>query len=349
MGTIGFDDEPDSLEGYDVDEGSTGLPPEDDQATGPIPGYIPQPGDMIPDEALADTPALAEVEEDYGDVMDQVDRRMKVANYYRLILDNDLFSSDETSEARIAQGRIRKYVREELEVLLGMRKTAGGVAPAATFVNPFTDDEMTALKELARLALKKMRSEPQLKPIVAKAQPAAPQLKPIAPTAASVVPMIKKPAPVQAPRAAAPKPVPAAATQQRTAGVDPRIPEQYRGDPTAKVVNGKVFVQARDEDLRPIFLTHPRTKRKIPSMKDVTPVARPVGIMPVPMPSFAQMDQMQAIQAQNNVGVMSALAARNPNIAALAGAAALHLNGGPPQPQSQDHIEDALDGGERAF
>lgn len=355
MGTLTFDDEPDSLDGYDADEPGEGLS-EEVVEDAPVPGYVPQEGDVLP-EASAEAVALVDVEEDYGAVMDQVDRRMKVANYYRLVLDGDLFGGDQTSEAKLAQNRIRKYVREELEILLGMRKTASSSAAPAVVVSPFSDDEISALKELARLAIRKLKAEPSLQPIVAKPAVAAPVLKPVTPpTAASVVPVVKKPAPapvapkpVAKPAAAPvqqPKPAPKPQAPQAKVSGDPRIPEQYRADPTAKVVNGKVFVQARDEDNNLIFVTHPKTKRKIPSMKDVTPVARPVGVQPMPMPSFAVMEQQAVMQAQSNVGQLSALAARNPNIAALAGAAALHLSGAPTQQQNPD---EALSGDERPY
>lgn len=343
-----------SMDGFDVDESTGEVVEEAPQEDLPVPGYVPQPGDVLPTQptvARQETieTLTEETEEDYGAVMDQVDRRMKVANYFRLVLDNDLFAGDESPEAKLAQNRLRKYVREELEVLLGMRKST---APTVTAVpaSQFTEEEVSALKELARLAIRKLKNEPQLQPIAAKPV-VQPQLKPV--TAASVVPAPKKPAPpkVQQPQA---KPVaqkPAPAVQQRPAAaprgpVDPRIPEKYRNDPTAKVVNGKVFVQARDEDGNLIYVTHPKTKRRIPSMKDVTPVAKPMGVTPLPMPSFAQMDQMAAVQATQNIGVIQSFAAHNPNVAALAGAAALHLQGGPPQQQNPD---EALSGDERPF
>lgn len=349
-----------SMDGFDVGDGDDSLemPIEESGEELPVPGYVPQAGDTIPStgrqEAVSEpVEPLTDLEEDYSAVMDQVDRRMKVANYYRLILENDLFAGDETSEARLAQNRIRKYVREELEILLGMRKGGGVGTAVAAVASPFSNEEVEALKELARLAITRLKKEPQLKPIAAKPVVAAPQLKPV--TAASVVP---PPAPVKKPTQPAPRPVqktPAPQQQarpqpqqvQRPQGQrDPRIPERYRDDPTAKVVNGKVFVQARNEDGELIFIVHPRTKRKIPSMKDVTPVAQPVGVIPMPMPSFAQIDQIHAAQANANIGNIQALAARNPNVAALAGAAALHLQGGPTQQQNPD---EALSGDERPF
>lgn len=298
-----FGDE-DPLDGYDAAEDQSGAQQEPQaEPEAPVPGYTPAPGDVIP----GTMPETA-VEEDYGAVMAQVDRRMKVANYFRLILDNELFPGGE-AEAVIAQTRIRRFVRDELEVLLGMKSAV--TTARSTAVAQFTDEEVAALRELISRITKKPTP---FKPVQQQqVTPPAPQFKPV--TAAAVVP---KPKPVAPPVQRTPAPAP---RQQQAApqGVDPRIPPQHRADPTAKIVNGKVYIQARTEDGEMLWVHEKKTGKKTPMMKDVTPVARPVGVQPLPMPSIAQINTIETARADESVQMIENMARRDPGMAKIAG------------------------------
>ena len=57
-----------------------------------------------------------EQEEDYQEVVGDVDRRLKIATYFRLILDGSLFG-DDTLEAKIVQKKIKSFAKAEIEVL----------------------------------------------------------------------------------------------------------------------------------------------------------------------------------------------------------------------------------------
>lgn len=304
----GTQPDPDPMDGFDVEEATADQIVEE-TVEPPVPGYVPEPGDILPGspEAIA--------EEDYAAVMAQVDRRMKVANYFRMVLDHDFFQ-DGSSEAAIATNRIRRFVREELEVLLGMKQAASKAIEAAA--PQFTDEEVGLIRELiARVTKPK---QPQLKPMLTPIAPPAPQFKPI--TAASVVPPPKKPqpvvaAPVQPPPP--PKPAPQVQAIKPTGTVDPRIPEQFRKDPTARVVNGKVYIQARTEDGDALWSHDKKTNKRTAVMKDVTPVAKPVGVTPLPMPSIAQSNGIEERRADDNLRMIERLAQRDPGMAKIAG------------------------------
>lgn len=270
-------DEGDTMDGFDSEADSAGDPFVQPGVEMPVPGappeYVsenPRPGNHF----VAQTEILEDAkEEDYEQVLSQVDRRMRVAHFYRSILDSSLFD-EETSEAKIVQGRIRKFCNDELEVIFGMRS-----ANSSPISAQFDNEEVTILKNLAaqvKLA-KTAKEKPTVnKPTVNKVQTKPPpavqkvQTKPTAPRqAAPVVPQQAKPA--------------------INPQGDLRIPERYRNDETARVVNGKVYVQARNDDSQLLWRQETKNGKRVtvPILKDVTPVAVPTGSMqqPIPMPS----------------------------------------------------------------
>jgi hypothetical protein len=254
-----------------------------------------------------------EVEEDYQEVVSHVDRRLRIAQYYRMVLDGSLFN-DDTPESKIVQNRIRKFVRDEIEVLFGMK-----VAPTAAAVDlPFSAEEIDALKALAQatVAAKRRAVEPKLNRIAQSppAQQAAPvpALKPIQapPQQARPVaspqphPQVDRVDRAQKPRPPQPqqKPVPPAQPGVLQSNVkpgdpslvgDPRVPEDYRQDPTIRIKNGHVYVQQRDPNGELLWVHETGMARAMPLLKDVTPVAKPTGpIQPLPMPSIDMMPML---------------------------------------------------------
>lgn len=91
-----------------------------------------------------------EDEEDDDEMMD-VDLRLDLADHYRAITKNKFFSQN-TEAAQIVNDEIRAFIRERLEVLLGLRaeKTEESPAPVQS---QFTDEEASALKALAAKVL----------------------------------------------------------------------------------------------------------------------------------------------------------------------------------------------------
>lgn len=263
-------------------------------------------------------------DEDYRELVSHVDRRLRIAQNFRLVLDSPLFG-EETPESRVVQSRIRKFVREEIEVLFGM-KAASSMSSGSS--GAFTAEEVDALKALAAatISAKKRTAEPKLNRIAApppvQAPPAA--VKPI--QAAPVRP-IQQPRqqPVQAPPQQRTQPRPPTQPQQPQSSVkpgtlpnnvaagtpglktDPRVPDDYKNDPTVRIKNGHVYVQQRDNSSGELlWVQEPGMRRPIPMLKDITPISKPSGpIQPVPMPNVESMsmltNQTAATEAMQNL------------------------------------------------
>ena len=303
--TFRLDDE-DTMDGFDTEpepsadspgQEPSGYPTSASQQLDPVDsGY-----EQAHAEAFADD---SEAEEDYEVSIGAVDKRMKIATYFRLILDGALFS-DGSPEAKIVEKRIRAYVRGELEVLFGMK------AAAAPTTGQFTPEEVDVLRQfIARLSKPaavptKVAAAPQLKPIQS---PPAPQLV-VKQAPAPVV--AAKPVPKQAPA----KPVAAPVAKK----VDPRIPPQYRNDPTARIAGGRVYVQSRNGDGE-LLWTEDKGGKRQPLMKDVTLVNTPPPGAPQqqPQPSAEVNNMIMGQHAEAAVGSMERAAQRNPGMRSVA-------------------------------
>lgn len=290
-----FGDIGDTMDGFDSEESQAGVVQEQEA---PVPGYIQSPENQA---ALEQLDIVAQ-EEEYQQVMAQVDRRMTAANYYRMILDHDFFPNS-GPEGHLVQSKVRRFVRDELEILLGMRVSS----PKATgSTAQFTEEEVEVLKGLIARLKKPVEQKPQFKAVTQPAPQSQPQFKPIV-------------APQVVPKQAAPKPQAKPQTQSR-AGVDPRIPPQYRNDPTAHIENGKVYVQARNRETGELLWVREGNKEATPFWKDVTPVAKPTGpIQPLPMPSIAQGNMISEQQAGANLQVLERMARIDPGMQKIAG------------------------------
>jgi hypothetical protein len=152
-----------------------------------------------------------------------VDRRLEVADHYRAILNHEFFDDTESPAAQIVDREIRAFVRERLEVLLGLRIPREPVEA----VNPFSDEEIKALKAIAakvlgqrptptdkQSAVRKISIQPQTKSM-SRSKPQARKI-PAPPPAPSTKPKAKpgpKPKQEQA-QAPEPKQEPESASKQ---------------------------------------------------------------------------------------------------------------------------------------
>lgn len=121
--------------------------------------------------------------------LSDVDLRLETADYYRAILKHDFFNTD-TPAASIVDQEIRTFIRERLEILLGLR------APRPEAANQFSDEEVEALKVVASKILGRpsLVGEPTVRkmPTPATKANSAPPMKP--------KPTVRKiPAPAAAP------------------------------------------------------------------------------------------------------------------------------------------------------
>lgn len=189
-------------------------------------------GDGVEEPAGVEA-ALASLEPTEEEAQDQedpelgdVDLRLETADYYRAILKHDFFDAG-TPAAQIVDREIRTFIRERLEVLLGLR------APRAeTAEQPFDADELNALRALARKVLGKpalIAGEPTVKkmpaPAASRAEAARPVQKP--------KPAVKKiPVPPAAP-SSKPKPK----MQAQPIREPKAAPVQVRAAPVPQVVH----------------------------------------------------------------------------------------------------------------
>ena len=271
-----------------------------------------------------------ESDEAFEAALGQVDRRMRIAQYFRSLLDYE-FEGWNEPEAKMALARIRKFIRGELEVLFGMKEVA---VPQQAQVLPFTSDEIAALKELvARLLKPTSPPVPKPRAVQIPAPPPPIQPRPPSPRPQLTQPALK-PKPAAAPVPTKPSAVPAQVptTKPTQRGVDLRIPLRYRDNPTARVINGKVFIQARDKETNELLwrTVDPDTRqplaKRLPVLIDVTPTARPSGIhQPMPMPSIAQENMISEQRASEQLASLDKWAAINPALRQIGGAVVLSL------------------------
>ena len=83
-----------------------------------------------------------------------VDLRLNIADHYRAITRNKFFSED-TEAAQIVNDEVRAFIRERLEVLLGLRQENAPAQPQTKVDSPFSNEEVSALKALAAKVLNK--------------------------------------------------------------------------------------------------------------------------------------------------------------------------------------------------
>lgn len=109
---------------------------------------------IMPQQAPPQTARRVEVQEpaeasSYAKTMSEVERRLELAKYYRVLLDDQLFG-DASPVARQVEEEVRGFVQTRLRVLLNIE---GGEVKPVKF--PFTDNEVLVLKSVAKTILNK--------------------------------------------------------------------------------------------------------------------------------------------------------------------------------------------------
>jgi hypothetical protein len=258
------------------------------------------------DEALQDleqSPVVADSEEDPE--LQDVDLRLEIADYYRAILKHQFFDTSSAPAAKHVDKEIRGFVRERLEVLLGLRDPR-----VPEVVAQFDEDEVKALKIIAA----KVNGKPSLvtapAPMVAK-MPAPPTKKPVIP--ARPKPQVKKiPAPPPAPsskpvakkpesKPAAAKPQPQKAPVQQKAKAPPK-PKEDAAVQTYIDVNKKQVTLVEGETIEEKGRKYLVVRNDAGTLfrKDVTgQVIAPGRIPPMSVQQMSIMSQQQA-EAQLN-------------------------------------------------
>ena len=90
-------------------------------------------------------------DEDFTSVLNDANLRIEQGRLYQMIMNHDLFDGMDADPKAVAnvQREIRKFARESMEVMLGMRET---VPVHAAISSPFNDLEVDILKKIASKA-----------------------------------------------------------------------------------------------------------------------------------------------------------------------------------------------------
>lgn len=236
--------------------------------------------------------------DDLDDQLEDVEKRLEVASLYRLLLKDRLFDL-ESPAARQVENRIRRFVKTELKVLLGLQ------APANAVKLPFTEDQLSALIHLADKVLGRSSAEAapsSTNNAVRRVESAPP---------AQAVRQVRQPAPVVRQQPVAPK-RPAPTPAPRQASPAPAAPGPKRRNKAPVVVKEQqISADSRDTAVTQIE-TNGRTTREYKDAegrsmgkRDMTPQVRPSTALAMPTP-----DQMHSITSQQAMqSVMAAGAA----------------------------------------
>jgi hypothetical protein len=212
------------------------------------------------DQALGD---LEQEEVPEREELSEVEKRFDLASYYKLLLNHDFF--DVTSpRGRQVEREIRAFIKNRLEVLLGMRDANDGTL-AVTQPSQFSPQETGALKALAA----KVLGKPNI--LVDKPKKVVPVLKPAAVT--DVTPAPRPPAVVARPVAKT-SPGPVARVPKAGSGKVPGS-KYKRHTVIKKNAEGKEYVADLTQQVRP----------------------SPGQPQPVPMPMGQAMTDISAQQA----------------------------------------------------
>lgn len=155
----------------------------------PKPWEQPDPQPMeLDEEAMAElqedpnVDIFEEEEDNTLEVMNDADLRLQQGRLYQLILKGDLFGETDADPKAIknVQREIRKFVRERMETMLGIRQEQTAVAQVVS--SPFNDMEVTALKMVASKVTKgasEQTEQPQQAPLQAPIVPKKDGITPI--------------------------------------------------------------------------------------------------------------------------------------------------------------------------
>jgi len=228
------------------------------------------------------------------DLMNEAERRFEVAQYYKLLLQDNLFENKTEASERV-EDEIRAFIRERLSVLLGIRQ------PKTSNSEAFTDEQVAVLRDLADLGSEASnvlgavmgRLAKKIDKKIAKPKEEPPQLRQVK---EPPKPALKKRPEPKPKEAVAPRQAPRQERepQKRNFG-KVRVPEKYQDDPTLKIEGNKVFVQNRNEQGEHLWEKIDGKLR--PLYKDVTPPVT-IDVPPVKIPTGQALEMTMQHSAQ---------------------------------------------------
>jgi len=249
---------------------------------------------------------IEEVVEEYLEeetVLSEAEARIEQANLYQALLKAQLFTQDSARPEIIdaVSKEFKSFIVSRLETLLGIRPEKQQLAEV---VSPFSPEELEALKQLASHMISKKSSQPQA--------PAAP-VKPtptVTPVTRSAPTQQAAPARVQSVQARPAQPVQKPAPRP-AAPVQQQAPPPPQPQAQTEVVNGKKIVR---RVVRRVVQGPTQAQAQLPQNAPVTDsrnqnvsiegvnYAQAVNTLrpPLPMPSQAHIDMMNANTAEAN-------------------------------------------------
>ncbi len=158
---------------------------------------------------------LASEEADDTELLSNARLRLEQGRLYEMLLKHDLFADVDADQRAIAnvQKEIRSYIKERLEILLGLRQDPKTLPPQAAVeaISPFTPLEVELLKRFLAKMSKGATEQVVLPPSTARVQVPSGGIKPLSSKPAP------KPAPVGAQKPATKKPAVAVAPAPKKA------------------------------------------------------------------------------------------------------------------------------------
>lgn len=161
-----FEDKPEEMEGkYNENTGEWQGGEAPRVAPAIAPGSAPQAQEQRPRRRALPPPVQEEVEEfeedaeneDFSAILNDANLRLEQGQLYKLIMNAELFNVGDADEKAIknVQREIRKFAKERMEVMLGMRQEAQAQVNAFPMESfPFNSLEVEVLKSLAATATK---------------------------------------------------------------------------------------------------------------------------------------------------------------------------------------------------
>jgi hypothetical protein len=234
---------------------------------------IQEQGEVFEEEQSEKIEASEENQEDDVEadlqVLKDASLRLEQGNLYKMLLKHDLFEGVDADPRAITnvQRELRAFIRERLEILVGL-KSDPKIAPKAIQVQlPFSELEIQLLKEfLSKVTGKTEQPKPaSIKPAMTQ-QPVVAKIKPVLGNSSNVK--------VAAPKKAQPKP------QQKTPVKDePRLQKPPSEMTAAELIEyNKKVVAARQQG------------------------KKAVALKKIPMPDSQQLENMYATRVQTQAG-----------------------------------------------
>lgn len=150
-----FRDQPDEVKGHNAEPVYMPGPAAPRRAPATPPAQKADEYAYEPEQVIDDLLEASDDEDDYSSVLSDARLRLEQGRLYEMIMNHDLFEGMDSDPAAVkhVQRQIRKFAKEQMEIMLGMRKETAKVETLQIDF-PFNQLEVDILKKLAFTATK---------------------------------------------------------------------------------------------------------------------------------------------------------------------------------------------------